>query len=677
MPLGDRYALTGTDASATISAGGMRITRRAVWQIMGTTGRYGTGNEQLGDDRPDTGQSLRRGGDTLRSLLRSQTTGSALLVVAVAAALVWSNVFPASYETTWAAELSIRLSGHEVTRSLREWVNSGLMTVFFVVVGLEARREFDLGELRERARFVMPLVVGLTAMALPVGIFVALNTHSGATHAWAVAMSTDTAVALGVLGVLGDGIGDRLRVHLVTILVVDDLASVLVIATVYSSSVSWPNLLVAASIFAVMVVLAWSGVNRLLPFTVLTFALWAALFGSGVDPIAAGLLAGLLASAYVPRRDRLENATATFRAFREEPTPELARTATVAVAVTQSMNARLQRICVPWSTFLVVPLFGLCNAGVRIDGTALRGAATSPITWGIVIAMLLGKPLGHLIGTGVVAAVSRGRIRSSVGGGGVLVAGFAAAAPFTLSLLIADVALGGPGRSGDRLAEAKIGILLAALLATVLTAVVGRMIRRLPRARRARLLLGTASGLTDLNDPVDEGDDHIRGAVDSDVTVVEYGDFECPHCGQAEFAARRELAEDRRVRYVWRHLPLTDVHPHAQLAAEAAEAAAAQGAFWEMHDVLLTNQDDLSMRDLVGYARELGLDVDRFTAELTGGLHRDRIDRDVESALRSDVAGTPTFFVNGRRHYGAYDFDSVRDAVGQARDKALATAGRR
>jgi protein-disulfide isomerase len=158
--------------------------------------------------------------------------------------------------------------------------------------------------------------------------------------------------------------------------------------------------------------------------------------------------------------------------------------------------------------------------------------------------------------------------------------------------------------------------------------------------------------------------DHVRGPEEAPVTVVEYADFECPFCGQAEPEVRELLRNfGSEVRYVWRHLPLRDVHPNAQKAAEAAEAAAAQGMFWEMHDLLFDHQDALTLRDLIGYATSLGLDTGRFTTDLKSGAGAARIDEDIDSADLSSVSGTPTFFVNGIRHYGAYDIASLSVAV--------------
>jgi protein-disulfide isomerase len=204
-----------------------------------------------------------------------------------------------------------------------------------------------------------------------------------------------------------------------------------------------------------------------------------------------------------------------------------------------------------------------------------------------------------------------------------------------------------------------------------------RAIRRVPAATRARQLQRTAEELVDLAEDVDPERDHVRGGEDAPVTLVEYGDYECPYCGQAEIAIRELLSDfGDDLRYVWRHLPLNDVHPNAQTAAEAAEAAAAQGAFWPMHDLLLTHQDALQPPDLHRYALQLGLDPDRFWDDIRHHEHLGRIDEDVGSADAGGVAGTPSFFINGRRHEGAYDVATLSAAVrgARARSRALATA---
>ncbi len=234
---------------------------------------------------------------------------------------------------------------------------------------------------------------------------------------------------------------------------------------------------------------------------------------------------------------------------------------------------------------------------------------------------------------------------------------------FTVSLLIASHAF-----EGQQLAEAKLGVLGAAILASLVSWGVFRAIARLPESVRARQISGTADDMLDLAEEVDPERDHIRGSADAPVTLIEYGDYQCPYCGQAEVVIR-ELLEDfgDELRYVWRHLPLNDVHPNAQMAAEAAEAAAAQGAFWAMHDVLLADQDGLMPFDLRRHAQELGLDVSRFEDELHRRAYLERVTEDVASADASGVAGTPTFFINGSRHHGGYDVTTLAAAVRAAR----------
>jgi len=253
----------------------------------------------------------------------------------------------------------------------------------------------------------------------------------------------------------------------------------------------------------------------------------------------------------------------------------------------------------------------------------------------------------------------------------VLGSGTIAGIGFTLSLLIADLAFDGPV-----LAEAKIGVLAAGVVATLLTWAVFRITAALPKAKRARLLLGDADQLIDLVPPVNAERDHVRGPDGASVTLVEYGDFQCPYCGRAEPVVR-ELLGDADLRFVWRHLPLTDVHPQAQLAAEAAEAAAAQDRFWEMHDLLLDNQDRLRVTDLLRYAESLGLDPDRYRGDLIEHRHAAAVAQDVEAADLSGVSGTPTFFINGQRHYGAYDIESLTEAIRLARARTNTVAGHR
>ena len=594
----------------------------------------------------------------LRTFLRTETGSASVLAGATVAALIWANISVSSYDTFWATPLSLLVGNSGVVIDLREFVNSGLMALFFLVVGLEARREFDMGELRVRSRVALPFLAGLGGMVVPISIYLVFNAGRPSQHGWGMAMSTDTAFALGALALVGRRLPDRVRTYLLTFSVVDDLAGLAVIAIAYSGRIQVIPLLFGVGFLAVVLVIRARGVRYGPAYLLIGIAAWVAFLKSGVDPIVVGLVMGLLTYAYSATRASLEQASEAFRLFREQPTAELAATAQGVVRTAISPNDRLSQIFHPWTSYVIVPLFALANAGIVLNGGFLARAYTSPVTLGILVGYLVGKPLGTAGCAWLVSQLSHGRLTPPVGWGAVAGAGAVAGIGFTVSLLIASLAL-----RGTELAEAKLGILSAALAASGLTWVIFRLVNRLPARTRLRALLGTSEAITDLVVPVDPDRDHIRGPEEAPVTVVEYGDFECPYCGQAEPAVRELLRDFGDVRYVWRHLPLTDVHPEAQLAAEAAEAAGRQGKFWEMHDLLLDHQDALRPRDLIRHAASLGLDTDRFAADLRKHAGAAHVSEDVDSADLSNVSGTPTFFVNGKRHYGAYDIQTLEKAV--------------
>ncbi len=605
----------------------------------------------------------------LRQFLRTETGSAVVLLAATVAALVWANAGSSSYEAVWRMRLAVIAGGSGVSQDLGGWVNSGLMTFFFLVVGLEARREFDLGELRERRRLALPLLAGLGGMIVPVAIYLAVNAGRPSEHGWGTAMSTDTAFALGMLALVGRRLPDRVRTYLLTFSVVDDLAGIVVIAVVYSGHIRLGALLTGVAILGVVVVLRAARVRYGPVYALLGVAAWVAIFKSGVDPVVVGMALGLLTYAQPAARSDLERASDLFRLFREQPTPELARSAREGVRVALSPNDRLQQLYHPVTSYVIVPLFALSNTGIVVGGGFLARAYGSPITLGILFGYVVGKPAGTAGAARLLSWVSRGRIRPPIGWAAVAGAGAMAGIGFTVSLLIASLAF-----QGVQLQEAKVGILSAALCASALTWGVFRVTALLPKRMQIRALLGTSQVITDLAVPVDPDRDHVRGPKKSPVTVVEYGDFECPYCGQAEPVVRELLAGRGDVRYVWRHLPLNDVHPHAQLAAESTEAAARQGAFWEMHDLLLDHQGALRPADLVRYAGDLGLSTGQFSDDLRAHAGAARVAEDVDSADLSGVSGTPTFFINGVRHYGAYDIGTLTAAVRAARARATIKA---
>jgi Na+/H+ antiporter NhaA len=603
----------------------------------------------------------------VRDFLSTETGSAIVLLAATLAALLWANSpWSGSYESLWTTKLSITLGGGGIEADLRHWVNEGLMTFFFLVVGLEAKRELDMGELRERRRLAIPVFAALGGMTVPIAIYLAFNAGGPGAHGWGAAMSTDTAFALGALALLTPQGATRLRVFLLTLAVVDDLGALLVIAIAYTTHVSLLALAVALGLFGLLIGLRYAPAWRRQVSIVVGVALWVAMFKSGIDPVITGLAIGLVTSAYPPSRDDLERATALTRSFREQPTPELARSAQQGVLSAISPNERLQYDLHPWTSYVFVPLFALANAGIHVTGGLLQDAIVSPIALGILIGYAVGKPLGILGASWLASRPALRGVRPALSWPSLAGGGAVAGIGFTVSLLISSLAF-----HGEHLEEAKLGVLASAIVAPLVAWGVFRLIKRLPRAVRARQIVGTAEDILDLSEDIDPARDHIRGADDALVTLVEYGDFECFYCGQAESVVRELLASfGDDLRYVWRHLPLNDVHSSAQLTAEAAEAAAAQGRFWDFYDALLSHQEALTPPELRHHAEKLDLDVERFWEELRHHEHAPRVAKDVASADASGVSGTPTFFINGRRHHGVYDIDTLTTAVRSARGRA-------
>jgi Na+:H+ antiporter, NhaA family len=590
----------------------------------------------------------------LRAYLRTETGGAALLLLATVLALVWANSpWSDSYADLWSTEIAIQVGSWEHAEDLRHWVNDGLMVLFFFVIGLELRRQLSMGELTDRSRVRIPVIAALAGLAVPAVVYLAFNPSGEAARGWGVAMATDTAFVLGALALVGPRFPTQLRVFMLSLAVVDDIGALAAIAVFYSEDVSLGALSVAVGCVLAIYVLSRLRVWQGPAYYLLGAALWVAMVESGIHPTLGGVVVGLLVSAYPPRPEEVERAGVLARAFGQSPLPELARSAKLSVERAVSPNERLQEVLHPWSSFVVVPVFALANAGVMIDGELLERAVSSPITHGVVAGLVIGK----FLGVGVASAVAvrlrigelPGNMRQTELWGGAALAGIG----FTISLFVTDLAFDSPELAD----EARIGVLCASVLAVLF----GWALFRVDRSRAAE---GADAPVLVLDRPVDPAADHVRGPAGAPLELVEYGDYECPFCGRATGTvdALRERFGDR-LRYVFRHLPQPDVHPNAVLAAEAAEAAAAQGEFWTMHDRLYAHQDRLEAADLVDHASALGLDIERFARDLGSGTFAARVRSDVASAQASGAPGTPTFFVNGRRQVGRYDEDALADAL--------------
>lgn len=581
----------------------------------------------------------------LAERLRTESGAALLLVGVTLLALVWANS-PLSgwYEHLWELPVNVDVGDLRFDMDLHHWVNDGLMVLFFFVVGLEVRQELAIGSLRQRSQRLVPLVAGTLGVVAPALVFLAIAGHAD-PHGWGVVVGTDTAFLLGVLALVGPTMSSQLRVFLLTLSVVDDFLAVGIIGVVYSEEVHLGPLLVAAAALGVLWLLGRMREWRSAPYVLVVVVLWGATVQAGVHPSIAGMLAGLLVPAVATRRDDVLQAKSLFRDYWQSPSASVARNARVGLARSISVNHRLHDVLRGPVTLVVVPVFALANAGIDLRGGALGTALDSVVTWGVVAGLVVGKLVGIGLGTWGAVRAGLGRLPDGVGHGSVLGGAALSGIGFTVSLLVVDLAFDGTP-AGQ---AATVGILIAMVLSTLLGWAIFTV---------ARVRYGEASAdlpLT-LSPAVDPGRDHTKGDEDAAHTVVEYLDFECPFCARATGmgAELREHFGDR-VRYVVRHLPLEDVHPHAFLAAVAAEAADRQGKFWQMHDRLFSHQSHLEPADLREHAAAVGLDLERFDADMNDEALHARVREDEASAATSGARGTPTFFLDGVRHRGPHD----------------------
>lgn len=596
--------------------------------------------------------------DPLRTFLSTEAGGATLLLLATLLALVWANSpWSPAYEALWETRAGVVVGGFDLVMDLQHWVNDGLMAVFFFVIGLEVRREFSIGELTDRRRATIPLLAGVGGMLLPTLLYLLVVPGGEAAGGWAIVIGTDTAFLLGALAVVGPTFSTQLRVFLLTLTVIDDIVAVSVIGLAYSGSIRTGPLLLMVLLGVVLGALSRLGVWRVAPYAVVGVALWLATVEAGLHASIAGMLAGLLVGATAPQRDVVETAAEGFRAFRQSPMVSVGRQARAGLDRAISVNDRLQASLHPWSAFVVVPVFAFANAGVDLRDGVLQEALSSRLTWGVVVGLVVGKTLGIGLTSAVAVRLGAGRLPAGVRTGHVFGGAALSGIGFTVSLLVAGLAF-----EDEQLREqATVGVLLAAVVATVL----GWLVFRAAAVLRGE---GDADLPRFLDRPVDPAVDHVLGSVDAPLMLVEYGDFECPFCAQTT-GVTQELRQryGDELCYVFRHLPLPDVHPRAELAARAALAADRQGCFWPMHDVLFRHQDALAEEDLVGYAQDLGLDVDLFMRDLDDPEVDARVRDDVASAEASGARGTPTFFVGERRHTGPWDTATLATALEAAR----------
>ena len=380
----------------------------------------------------------------LREFLATESAGGILAVGGAVAALIWVNVAPHSYNSLWSHELSISF-GHDALRlSLKHWVNDGLMALFFLVVGLEIKRELVLGELRVLRRAALPIAAAIGGMVIPAALFAVINSGTDTSHGWGVPMATDIALALGVIALLGRHIvPPSLSLFLLAVAIVDDIGAIVVIAVFYSNGIDVMWLAAAAAMVAFTVLLRRLRVTAMWPFVAIGLAMWFALHEAGVHATIAGVIMGLLAPTAAP--------------------PGLN---------TVSVVERLEHGLHPFTSFLIVPLFAISNAGIQFDNSLLDGVLSSRAFWGVVIGLVIGKPVGIALASWLAVRAGIAEYPTGVRLAHVAAVGAVAGIGFTVSLFVSELAF----KQADQLGQAKFGVLIASIVAGLIGVVALRAV---------------------------------------------------------------------------------------------------------------------------------------------------------------------------------------------------------
>jgi NhaA family Na+:H+ antiporter len=408
-----------------------------------------------------------------RYIHTEQTSGLVLLAAAVLA-MVWANSpWAAAYAALWGTHASITVGPFSISEDLRHWVNDGLMALFFYVVGLEIKRELLHGELSDARRAALPALAALGGMLVPAGLYLALNAGGPGAGGWGIPMATDIAFALGVLALLGPRVPTELKVLLLALAIVDDLGAILVIAVFYTPSVS-PAALGAALLLAA-IILAMTRVGARLPavYALLAVLVWVAVFQSGVHATLAGVLLAALTPGRRPlSRSRLAEGAGPLvarlrRAVEQDHDDEAERLLGRAEELARSTEAPLERIerqLHPWSSYVILPLFALANAGLPVSAESAREAASSPVALGVAAGLLLGKPLGIIAAVWIAVRLGLAALPGEVTWSHVAGIAVLAGIGFTVSLFITGLAFEA-GAMGE---QAKLAILVASTLAGAL-----------------------------------------------------------------------------------------------------------------------------------------------------------------------------------------------------------------
>lgn len=415
--------------------------------------------------------------DPIARFLHVEAAGGIALVLATAVALGLANSpFAASYLAIWKTPLGFAIGDWGMTHSLKHWISDGLMSIFFFVVGLELKRELVLGELRDPRQAGLPLAAALGGMVVPAAVYLMLAGSGEGARGWGIPMATDIAFVVGCLAILGPRVPRAMRVLMLSLAIVDDLGAILVIAIGYTEQVSLSMLALGAAGLASLVGLRGIGVRSVGVYCVLGAAIWLCFHESGVHATVAGVAIGLL----TPTRSWIEprllseivQRAGGFLSGDDKPAAGVLRTVEVASREATSPLERLESALHPWTTFVIIPLFALANAGVSVAGDALA----HPISLAVIAGLMLGKPLGILGASFLAVRLGLAKLPAGIGWSALLGGGVLAGIGFTMAIFIAGLALSGP-----LLDVAKLGILLASASSAVIGFVLLRMAFPLPR----------------------------------------------------------------------------------------------------------------------------------------------------------------------------------------------------
>jgi Na+:H+ antiporter, NhaA family len=397
----------------------------------------------------------------LVDFLHTEAAGGFALVAAAIVALAWANSpWDASYDNLWATHLAVALGDWELDLDLRDWINEGLMVFFFFVVGLEIKRELVEGELRDRRRALLPVCAALGGMAAPALIYAAFNAGGAGSDGWGIPMATDIAMAVGVLSLMGSRVSPSLKLFLLALAIVDDIGAIVVIGVFYTKDVGGEALLASAGLVAVVAVMRRAGITSIAPYAVVGAALWLALHESGVHATLAGVVLGLMTPTQPIRRPELIDTGELADVSSYEAARQTATAARESVSVVEWLEHQLH----PWTSFVIVPLFVLANAGVPLSGAAISDAIRSSVAGGIVVGLVVGKFVGIAGFTWLAARLGIARLPDDATWSGILGVSALAGIGFTVSIFITDLAFAGTSLDD----QAKIAILAASVLAAAI-----------------------------------------------------------------------------------------------------------------------------------------------------------------------------------------------------------------